>query len=74
MVAAAIPASAQNGNGLTRGGGFSSSRNRPPRQTVQPQQGTGTSTFGPAPNYLSQPMTDTMSKPFNRTIGSPIGR
>jgi hypothetical protein len=74
VVAAAMPAWAQNGNGATRGSGYNSSRNRPPRQTVQPQQDTGSSTFDPPPNSLGQPMTDTMSKPFNRTVGAPFGR
>jgi len=73
MVAAAMPASPQNG--LRANGSYVPSRpGRPPRQNVQPQQEQGASAFQPPPNSLGQPMTDTMSKPFNRTVGSPFGR
>lgn len=75
VVAAAVPASAQNGGVTRANGGYVPSRSgRPPRQNVQPQQEQGASAFQPPPNSLGQPMTDTMSKPFNRTVGSPLGR
>ena len=76
MIAAAMPASAQNGGGLTRANGsyVPSRSGRSPRPAPASQQDTGTSTFDAPPNPLGQPMTDTMSKPFNRTVGSPFGR
>ena len=76
MVAAAMPASAQNGGGVTRANGtyVPARSGRVPRPGPVAQQDTGASIFDPPPNTLGQPMTETMSKPFNRTVGAPLGR
>jgi|SRR4051812_9404923 hypothetical protein len=74
MVAMAMPASAQNGVTRANGSYVPSRSARAPRPGPVSQQDTGTSTFDPPPNPLGQPMAETMSKPFNRTVGAPFGR
>jgi hypothetical protein len=74
VVAAAVPASAQNGVTRANGSYIPSRSGRAPRPSPTPQQDTGASAFQPPPNNLGQPMSDTMSKPFDRKIGAPLGR